>query len=131
MADLPRRTTGSVAESAESHLSETARSGPDTHCWCDSIDMADTTKKDYRVVIHGELGDQFCVLFAPMRLQRDHGTTILTGPIWDQSQLLELVARIQELGCELVSVQRCADLVHSGPETGADSQPAPEPPGEA
>ena len=95
--------------------------------------MADTeqTSKDYRVVIHGELGDQFCVLFAPMRLQRDHGTTILTGPIWDQSQLLELVGRIQELGCELVSVQRCADLVHSGPETGADGQPAPEPPGEA
>ena len=98
--------------------------------------MADTeqTSKDYRVVIQGEFGDQFCVLFAPMRLQRDHGTTILTGPIWDQAQLLELVGRIQELGCELVSVQRCADLVHlvhSAPETGADSQPAPVPPGEA
>ena len=57
--------------------------------------MADEgrTPRDYRIEIRGELGDQFCVLFAPMRLHRDHGTTVLTGPVQDQSHLLGLKSR--------------------------------------
>ena len=71
---------------------------------------AEQISRDYRVVIRGELGDQFCVLFAPMRLHRDHGTIVLTGPVRDQSQLLGLIGTIQELGCELVSFQQSTDL---------------------
>lgn len=60
----------------------------------------------YRVEIRGELGDQFGLLFRPMTLVRDHGFTVLTGPVGDQSQLLGLLGRIQEVGGELVSVQQ-------------------------
>ncbi|HEY4991457.1 MAG TPA: hypothetical protein VII33_05170 [Nakamurella sp.] len=41
-----------------------------------------------------------------MTLVRDHGFTVLTGPVGDQSQLLGLLGRIQEVGGELVSVQQ-------------------------
>jgi hypothetical protein len=58
----------------------------------------------YRVVVRGELGDQFAVLFPAMRLARDEGTTVLTGPVGDQAQLAGLIERTQDLGLELVSV---------------------------
>ena len=93
--------------------------------------MADEgrTPRDYRIEIRGELGDQFRVLFAAMRLHRDHGTTVLTGPVQDQSQLLGLIGTIQELGCELVSFQQATDPDGPVPRTGPDGGSAPAPPG--
>ena len=58
----------------------------------------------YRLVIRGELGDSFGILFDGMQLQRLAGTTVLTGEVTDQAHLLGLIERIQELGVELVSV---------------------------
>ena len=86
--------------------------------------MADVvrTPRNYRIEIRGELGDQFCVLFAPMTLHRDVGTTVLTGPVRDQSQLLGLIGTIQELGCFLprrpgpIFGRRPHDLEHEGPD---------------
>lgn len=58
----------------------------------------------YRLVLRGELGDSFKVLFDGMQLERQAGMTVLTGPVTDQSHLVGLIERIQELGVELVSV---------------------------
>jgi hypothetical protein len=58
----------------------------------------------YRLVIRGELGDQFGFLFAGMRMSREDGTTVLTGPVADQAYLAGIIDRTQELGLELISV---------------------------
>jgi len=73
---------------------------------CGGMSPGQGTCGSYRVEIRGELGDQFGLLFPPMTLVRDHGFTVLTGPVGDQSQLLGLLGRIQEVGCELVSVKQ-------------------------
>ena len=57
----------------------------------------------YQIVIDGELSDRFVATFADMRLERDAGTTSLTGEIADQAQLHGLLARVAELGLALVS----------------------------
>ncbi len=58
----------------------------------------------YRLVLRGELGDSFGVLFDGMQLRRLAGTTVLTGDVIDQAHLVGLIERVQELGIELVSV---------------------------
>jgi hypothetical protein len=58
----------------------------------------------YRLVLRGELGDQFGFLFAGMRMSREDGTTVLTGPVADQAHLVGIIDRTQELGLELISV---------------------------
>ncbi len=63
-----------------------------------------TQARKYRLVLRGELGDSFGVLFDGMQLQRLAGTTVLTGDVTDQAHLLGLIERVQELGVELVSV---------------------------
>ncbi len=60
--------------------------------------------RSYGLVLRGELGDSFGVLFDGMQLQRLAGTTVLTGDVTDQAHLLGLIERVQELGVELVSV---------------------------
>jgi len=60
--------------------------------------------RQYEVVLRGEIGDHYALLFDGMRLERVSGTTVLTGPVVDQAHLHGVIARIQELGIELVSV---------------------------
>lgn len=60
--------------------------------------------RSYRLVLRGELGDSFGVLFDGMELRRLAGTTVLTGDVTDQAHLVGLIERVQELGVELVSV---------------------------
>lgn len=60
--------------------------------------------RSYQLVLRGELGDSFGVLFDGMQLQRLAGTTVLTGTVTDQAHLVGLIERVQELGVELVSV---------------------------
>ena len=62
----------------------------------------------YELVLRGEIGDHFAVLFEGMRLTRTAGTTIVTGPVRDQAHLHGLIERISELGLELVSVNPIA-----------------------
>lgn len=66
----------------------------------------DPPGRTYELVVRGELGDHFGVLFDGMAIQRREGTTVLTGPVRDQAQLHGVIDRIQELGLELVSVNR-------------------------
>jgi hypothetical protein len=58
----------------------------------------------YRVVVRGELGDQFGMLFPGMHLTREDGNTVLTGPVGDQAHLAGMIDRTQELGLELISL---------------------------
>jgi hypothetical protein len=58
----------------------------------------------YEFVLRGEIGDRFGAVFEGMRLERVDGTTVLTGPVLDQTHLHGLIERFQELGLELVSV---------------------------
>ena len=61
-------------------------------------------RPSYRIVLRGELGDDFELLFEGMRLQRAQGTTVLTGGL-DQAQLGGVISRVQDLGIELVSIE--------------------------
>ena len=58
----------------------------------------------YELVLDGEIGDRFGLLFEGMRLERAAGRTILTGAVLDQAHLHGLIEQVQELGLELVSV---------------------------
>jgi hypothetical protein len=65
----------------------------------------DTTRPtSYRIVLRGELGDDFAVLFEGLRLERADGVTVLTGML-DQAQLAGVIARVQDIGLELVSIE--------------------------
>jgi len=66
----------------------------------------------YRLVLRGELGEPFGFLFEGMQMDRDAGTTVLTGRVIDQAHLHGLIQRTQELGLELISVQPAEE----GPE---------------
>jgi len=61
-------------------------------------------RTSYRIVLRGELGDDFELLFEGMRLERARGTTVLTGRL-DQAQLGGVISRAQDLGIELVSIE--------------------------
>jgi pimeloyl-ACP methyl ester carboxylesterase len=76
---------------------------------------------NYELVLRGEIGDRFGLLFEGMELSRTPGHTVLTGPVVDQAHLHGLIERIQELGLELVSVNQ---LPRKGPRmTNAPSAP--------
>ena len=71
--------------------------------------MERTSGHRYRIVLRGELGDQFRERFGGMALERANGFTVLTGNVIDQAQLIGFVQRGQELGVELVSVKPLDD----------------------
>jgi hypothetical protein len=60
----------------------------------------------YRIVVRGELDDRFAYLFNGMDMQCADGTTVLTGSVVDQAQLLGFIERLEELALELVSVEQ-------------------------
>ena len=60
----------------------------------------------YRLVARGELNARFAFLFHGMHMEPAHGTTVLTGEVIDQAQLHGFIARFEELGLELISVEQ-------------------------
>ena len=60
--------------------------------------------RQYELVLRGEIGDHYALLFDGMALTRIAGTTVLSGRVVDQAHLHGVLGRIQELGMELVSV---------------------------
>jgi len=72
----------------------------------------------YQLVVRGEVGDRFAVLFDGMRFTRRDGLTTLTGRVADQAQLLGLVERAQELGFEILSLQQLSGAGGTAPPTG-------------
>jgi hypothetical protein len=65
----------------------------------------------YTLVVRGELDDRFAYLFNGMDLARISGTTVLSGSVVDQAQLHGYIARVEELGLELVSIRQTAEHV--------------------
>jgi hypothetical protein len=63
----------------------------------------------YRIVVGGELDSRFAYLFDGMQMKRVEGTTILSGTVIDQAQLHGFIARFEELGLELLSVEQVSE----------------------
>ena len=81
-------------------------------------------RSSYRLVVSGELGDRFGFLFEGMQMQRLAGTTVLTGPVADQAQLLGLMERIVELGVELLSIKAVAGPAAQAPGLATERNPS-------
>jgi hypothetical protein len=61
---------------------------------------------EYRFVVRGEVDARFAYLFNGMQLAPDAGTTVVSGHVTDQAQLHGYIARIEELGLELLSIEQ-------------------------
>ena len=61
----------------------------------------------YQIRIEGQLGEQWTDWFEGLTItQEEDGTTVLTGPVLDQSALHGLLKKVRDLGTPLVSVNR-------------------------
>ena len=61
----------------------------------------------YQIRIEGQLGEQWTDWFEGLTItQEEDGTTVLTGPVLDQSALHGLLKKVRDLGAHLVSVNR-------------------------
>ena len=60
--------------------------------------------KGYRLVVKGELGRRYSRAFEGMRIERGNGTTTIFGAVRDESHLQGLLARVADLGLQLVSI---------------------------
>jgi hypothetical protein len=63
----------------------------------------------YKLVVRGEVDGRYAVLFNGMQMDRVAGTTVLSGEVVDQAQLHGFIARIEELGLELLSVEQLSE----------------------
>jgi hypothetical protein len=71
--------------------------------------MRKCTEMVYRIVVRSELTDTYAVAFEGMEMDTKSGNTVLTGKIIDQPHLYGILARINGLGLELLSVQTLPD----------------------
>ncbi|MEV4687428.1 hypothetical protein [Microbacterium sp. LWH3-1.2] len=67
---------------------------------------AHTPPIGYRLILRGELGDQYASLFDGMHITRESGTTVLSGRVRDQSHLAGILESAQELGLEIISLSQ-------------------------
>jgi hypothetical protein len=75
-------------------------------------------RRDYRLIVEGELSDEAAQAFEPMTLRREGGTTILVGPVRDQAELQGLFRRISDLGLTLLH----ADAIDKPREPGSEGR---------
>jgi hypothetical protein len=59
-------------------------------------------KRQYRLVVDGELGDHLEPAFPGMKLTRVDGDTELVGTVPDQAELQGLLQRVSDLGLTLL-----------------------------
>jgi hypothetical protein len=70
----------------------------------------------YQIRIEGQIGQQWTDWFEGLTItQEEDGTTVLTGPVVDQSALHGLLKKVRDLGAPLVSVNRMETDVSSDP----------------
>jgi hypothetical protein len=70
------------------------------------------TGKVYRIVVRSELSDRYAAAFEGMQIEAKDGETILTGEVIDQPHLHGILARINGLGLELLSVRALPEDTH-------------------
>jgi hypothetical protein len=71
----------------------------------------------YQIRIEGQLGQQWTDWFEELSItQEEDGTTLLTGPIIDQSALHGLLKKVRDLGMPLISVNRMETNGCSNPD---------------
>jgi hypothetical protein len=71
----------------------------------------------YQIRIEGQLGEQWTDWFEGLTItQEEGGTTVLTGPVVDQSALHGLLKKVRDLGAPLVSVNRMETDGSSDPD---------------
>jgi hypothetical protein len=63
----------------------------------------------YTLVVRGELDPRFVYLFHGMQMKGVEGTTVISGEVIDQAQLHGYIERIEELGLELLSIERTGE----------------------
>jgi hypothetical protein len=68
---------------------------------------------DYRLVVRGEVDERYAYLFGGMRMERVDRTTVLSGRVIDQAQLHGVLARIEELGLELLEIRQLQEVRRS------------------
>lgn len=62
-------------------------------------------KRDYRLMVEGELSDELGLAFDGMVLRRAAGSTELTGTVRDQPELQALLRRVSDLGLTLLEAR--------------------------
>jgi hypothetical protein len=55
--------------------------------------------------LEGELSDDMGLVFEGMSLTREDGTTVLAGPVRDQTELQGLLQRVSALGLTLLEAR--------------------------
>jgi hypothetical protein len=60
----------------------------------------------YQIRVEGQLNSHWSHWFEGMTINYDGDTTILTGPVADQSQLHGMLHRIRDLNLTLISVNQ-------------------------
>jgi hypothetical protein len=64
-----------------------------------------TSTPHYEIRVHGHLGARWAAWFDELELRTDEdGTTVLRGPVVDQSSLHGLLQKLRDLGIPLVSL---------------------------
>jgi hypothetical protein len=92
---------------------------------CARVGVAVSTGSDtnamYRVVVGGELDGRYGCLFEGMQMTCGEGMTVLMGVVRDRAHLYGVIERVEELGLELLSVDRVgASRSESRSETGGE-----------
>jgi len=71
---------------------------------------------NYRIRVKGLLKDHWSKWFEGLEIDpQEDGTTLLTGPIVDQSALHGIIARIRDLGLSLVSIAQVPEYTGGKP----------------
>jgi hypothetical protein len=61
----------------------------------------------YEIRVNGVLGSTWSAWFEGLQVSsNEHGQTIIAGPITDQAALHGLLAKVRDLGLELLEVRR-------------------------
>lgn len=73
---------------------------------------------EYTIVVRGELDPRFAYLFGEMQMEQISGSTVLKGSVIDQAQLHGFIERCEELGLELLTVERTEALANQDEREG-------------
>jgi len=83
--------------------------------------MGEGTNTLYRIEVRSELSDRYALAFEGMHMETKEGETTLTGEVKDQPHLFGILARINALGLELLSVRALPEETHPGDERNGET----------